>query len=89
MVLVDEFAYKPVEVSLEESVAYALENRDDAGRVLALEEAKKSLERTEQIPGHTKIDTEKASINLVKAEMQLASTRTNALVSSAVPIRVC
>jgi outer membrane protein TolC len=82
VVLVDEFAYKPVEVSLEESVAYALENRDDVqARVLALEEAKKSLERTEQIPGHTKIDTEKASINLVKAEMQLASTRTNALVA--------
>ncbi len=82
VVLVDEFAYKPVEVTLEESIAYALENRDDIkSRVLALDEARKSFERTQQIPGYTKIDAEKASISLVKAEMQLASTRTNAVVA--------
>jgi outer membrane protein TolC len=82
VVLVDEFPYKPVEITLEESIAYALENRDDIQtRVLAVEEAKKSLERTEQIPGHTKIDIEKANISLAKAEMQLASTRTNAMVA--------
>lgn len=82
VVLVDEFPYKPVEVTLEESIAYALENRDDVkARVLALEDAKKSFERTQQIPGHTKIDAEKASINLAKAEMQLASTLTNAVVA--------
>lgn len=82
VVLVDEFAYQPVEVDLEESIACAVENRDDIqSRILALEDAKKALERTVQIPGHTKIDSEKAQISVIKAEMSLESTRTNALIA--------
>lgn len=82
VVLVDKFEFQPVEVSLEESIAFALENRDDIeSRVQALEDARKALDRAVQIPGSTKIDIEKAEISVAKAEMQLESTRINAIVA--------
>lgn len=80
--LVHEFKYEPVEVDLEESIAFAMENRDDIQKaVLSLEKAQTDLERRRQIPGYTKIDIERAEISLVKAEMSLESTRTNALIA--------
>lgn len=82
VVLVDKFEFQPVEVTLEESIAFALENRDDIkSRVQALEDARKALDRAVQIPGSTKIDIEKAEISVIKAEMQLESTRINAIVA--------
>lgn len=80
--LVHEFKYEPVEVDLEESIAFAMENRDDIQKaVLSLEKAQTDLERRRQIPGYTKIDIERAEISLAKAEMSLESTRTNALIA--------
>jgi|GEM_PF-920593 len=82
VVLVDKFEYTPVEVDLEESIAYAMEHRDDIKKaVLALEKAQRDLDRKKQIPGYTKIDIEKAEISVAKAEMTLESTRTNALIA--------
>lgn len=80
--LVHEFQYAPVEVDLEESIAYAMENRDDIEKaMLTLEKAQIELDRRNQIPGYTKIDIERAEISLAKAQMSLESTRTNALIA--------
>jgi len=78
--LLDDFEYKPIEVDLDESIVYAMENKDNiVNAEEAVEDARVALEVAKQVS--TPVDIEKAEIALRKAEISLENARSNVTVS--------